>query len=379
MTIEVRVPQLPESVADATLVAWHKQPGDAVAPRREPRRPRDRQGRARGAGAGHRHRARARVASGTMVTSGAGAGGHRGGRRPRRSRPRAPARQAAAAARPPRRAGGRRGGREAGKLSPSARRLVEENQLDPQAIPASGRDGRITKSDVVGFLGRKPAEAPAAAAAPAAARRARRPPGRRRPPARTEQRVPMTRLRARIAPAAGRGAVHPGAAHHLQRGRPDGGEGAARALQGALREGARRASSASCRSSSRRRSRRCKRFPVVNASVDGNDIVYHDYYDIGVAVSTDRGLIVPVLRDADVMSFADDREGRSATTRARRATARSRIEDLTGGTFIDHQRRRVRLAACRRRSSTRRRARSSACTRSRSARWWSTGRSWCGR
>ena len=67
-----------------------------------------------------------------------------------------------------------------------------------------------------------------------------------------------------------------------------------------------------------------KRFPVVNASVDGNDIVYHEYYDIGVAVSTERGLMVPIVRDADAKSFADHREGDRASTRRRRARARSR-------------------------------------------------------
>jgi 2-oxoglutarate dehydrogenase E2 component (dihydrolipoamide succinyltransferase) len=110
-----------------------------------------------------------------------------------------------------------------------------------------------------------------------------------------------------------------------------------------------------------------KRFPVVNAAVDGNDIVYHEYYDIGVAVSTDRGLVVPVLRDAD-RSLRRNREGRSAITPPARATASSRSRSSPAA------RSRSPTAACsarccRRRSSTRRRARSSACTRSRSVPW----------
>ena len=74
-----------------------------------------------------------------------------------------------------------------------------------------------------------------------------------------------------------------------------------------------------------------KKFPVVNASVDGTDIVYHEYFDIGVAVSTERGLMVPVLRDADAMSFADVEKG--IANYAARATAAITLEDLTGGTF----------------------------------------------
>src|SRR5439155_13061580 len=140
------------------------------------------------------------------------------------------------------------GGKDAGKLSPSVRRLVEENHLDPAAIPASGRDGRLTKSDVVGFLGKRAVEAPpatagtaapAAAATPAPAARAPAPRPAAPAGARTEQRVPMTRLRARIAQrlieAQSTQAllttfneVDLGATQEL------------RALQGALREGARR-------------------------------------------------------------------------------------------------------------------------------------------
>ena len=120
-----------------------------------------------------------------------------------------------------------------------------------------------------------------------------------------------------------------------------------------------------------------KKFPAVNASVEGNDIVYHEYFDIGVAVSTDRGLIVPVLRDADQLSFAEiEKSIANFAARARAGTIT--IEELTGGTFTITNGG-VSARCCRRRSSMRRRARSSACTRSRSGRWWWTARWWCAR
>ena len=120
-----------------------------------------------------------------------------------------------------------------------------------------------------------------------------------------------------------------------------------------------------------------KQYPVINASVDGNDIVYHGYFDIGIAVGSPRGLVVPILRNADQMSFADI-EKKIAEYGEQGARRQARLEDLTGGTFS------ITTAAssarcCRRRSSTRRSRRSSACTRPRTARWSRTARSWCGR
>src|SRR5229473_8198767 len=161
MTTEIRVPQLPESVADATLVAWHKQPGDSVS-RDENLAdletdkvvlevPAPLNGVIK----------EIRIPSGTTVTSGqilaviddAAA-----------ATSSAPAAASAAAKSAPAastvKEGDGEAGKDAGKLSPSVRRLVEENKLDPGAIPASGRDGRLTKSDVVGFLGKQPAQAP---------------------------------------------------------------------------------------------------------------------------------------------------------------------------------------------------------------------------
>jgi 2-oxoglutarate dehydrogenase E2 component (dihydrolipoamide succinyltransferase) len=211
------------------------------------------------------------------------------------------------------------------KLSPSVRRLVEENRLDPAQIAGSGRDGRITKSDVVDYL-QKPAapEARRTASEPAAAKPAT-------PGTRADRRVPMTRLRSRIAERMVQAqstqalltsfneidlkAVQDLRARYKERFEKEHGVRLGltsffvNAAVGAL-----------------------KRFPIVNASVEGNDIVYHEYYDIGVAVSTDRGLMVPILRDADRMSFADiERRVAEYATRARDGTIK--LEELTGGTF----------------------------------------------
>ncbi len=121
-----------------------------------------------------------------------------------------------------------------------------------------------------------------------------------------------------------------------------------------------------------------KKFPLLNASVDGTDIVYHGYFDIGIAVGSPRGLVVPILRNADQMSFADiEKKIAEFGSKAARRQAVDRRTDRRH--LLDHQRRRVRLDAVARRSSTRRRARSSACTPPRTAPWSRTARSSCGR
>jgi 2-oxoglutarate dehydrogenase E2 component (dihydrolipoamide succinyltransferase) len=213
------------------------------------------------------------------------------------------------------------------KLAPSVRRLVEEHSLDAGAIPGSGRDGRITKGDVLGHLSGRdataaapsaPAKAAAAVPAPAAGPRA-------------ERRVPMTRLRARIAERLVQAqstaamlttfnevdlkAVNELRARHKDRFEK----------QHGARLGFMSFFVKACVEALRR-------YPLVNASVDGNDIVYHEYYDIGVAVSTDRGLVVPVLRDADTLGFGDiEKAVVGYATRAREGSIT--LEELTGGTF----------------------------------------------
>ena len=344
MSTEIRVPQLPESVADATLVAWHKQPGDAI--RRDENLadletdkvvlevPAPANGVVR----------EIRVKSGTVVTSGQVLAvideGDTAATMPVKLSPAAMAAAAQAAASqaaasqasaaPAGRAAASsataakaapaaeaEAGRDGGKLSPSVRRLVEENRLDPASIPASGRDGRLTKSDVVGFLDKKPAAAatepaaapapaaPAPAASPARAPAARAPaPAPAQPPAgRAEQRVPMTRLRARIAQRL----IEAQSTQALLTSFNEVDLTAVQELRARYKERFEKQHGVKLGFMSffvKACIEALKKFPVVNASVDGNDIIYHEYYDIGVAVSTERGLIVPVVRDADSKSFA---------------------------------------------------------------------------
>ena len=211
----------------------------------------------------------------------------------------------------------------AAKLSPAAKRVLEENKVDPKSVTGSGRDGRVSKSDVVNYLSAKDAApAPGApAAAPAPMVRG----------ARAEQRVPMTRLRARIAERMVQAQatqalltsfneVDLKAVNDLRARYKDPFE-----KQYGVKLGFMSFFTKACVEA-------LKKFPSVNASVEGNDIVYHEYFDIGVAVSTDRGLIVPVLRDADLQSFADiEKSIANFAGRARAGTIT--MEELTGGTF----------------------------------------------
>jgi 2-oxoglutarate dehydrogenase E2 component (dihydrolipoamide succinyltransferase) len=331
MSIEVRVPQLPESVADATLVSWHKKPGDSVQ--------RDEnlvdletdkvvlEVPAPTAGVIKELRADngATVTSGQILAILEEGAANAGVTAPAAAAPAArpsapPATAPRAAAAPASVPAARRDDGGSQKLSPSVRRMVEENKLDPGQIAGSGRDGRITKSDVVTHLS-KPAEARAPApSAPAVARTGR-----------GERRVPMTRLRARIADRMVQAqttqalltsfnevdlkAVQDLRARYRDRFEKEQGTrlGFTSFFAKACIEG-------------------LKKFPVVNASVEGNDIIYHEYYDIGVAVSTERGLMVPVLRDADQMSFAEiEKAVAGYAARAREGTIT--IDELTGGTF----------------------------------------------
>jgi 2-oxoglutarate dehydrogenase E2 component (dihydrolipoamide succinyltransferase) len=325
MTIEVRVPQLPESVADATLVAWHKKPGDLVA--------RDEnlvdletdkvvlEVPAPTAGV----LKEIRQSDGATVTSGQvlavleeGATAVPGASAPSIMATSGGAATALAVS------GAAARSDSGGKLSPAAKRVVEENKVDPKAVAGSGRDGRVSKSDVVNYLSAKeasPAPASKAAAVPPASARG----------ARGEQRVPMTRLRARIAERM----VQAQATQALLTSFNEVDLKAVNELrarykvefekQHGVKLGFMSFFAKACVEA-------LKKFPAVNASVDGNDILYHEYFDLGVAVSTDRGLIVPVLRDADQQSFADiEKSIANFAARARAGTIT--MEELTGGTF----------------------------------------------
>ena len=202
--------------------------------------------------------------------------------------------------------------------------MVEENRLNPTQISGSGRDGRITKSDIVNYMGQKPATPESRQAAPAAARPASA-------SGRAEKRVPMTRLRARIAERM----VQAQSTQALLTSFNEVDLKAVQDLRSRYKERFEKEQGVRLGFMSffvKASIEALKRFPVVNASVEGSEIVYHEYYDIGVAVSTDRGLMVPILRDADLMSFAQiEKTIGEYAGKARDGTIK--LEELTGGTF----------------------------------------------
>lgn len=338
MSIEVKVPQLPESVADATLVAWHKSPGDKVSRDEnladletdkvvlEVPAPSD--GVLK----------EIRIQDGTTVTGGeilaileegeGTKGTTRADSKAAGDAEEESSNGSEAADQDDDDQDESEPGKAAGRLSPAVRRLVDEHGLDTVEIRGTGRDGRITKADVMAFLeqrasdpdkeGGEPGEL-TPAAAPAAGG------------SREERRVPMTRMRARIAErlveAQSTAAmltsfneVDLGAVMEIRKRYRDSFEKKHGVRIGFMSFFAKAVIEA------------LRKFPVVNASLEGNDIVYHDYYDIGIAVSTERGLMVPVLRDVDLMSFAEiERSIGDFAGRAR--DGKIGVEELTGGTF----------------------------------------------
>jgi len=315
MMIEIRVPQLPESVTDATLVGWHKKPGEAVA--------RDENlvdletdkvvlevpAPANGT------LSEIKVRDGATVTSGDLLAILEEGVAPAAVELRQDAVAAVQTAAP---------AETVHKLSPAVRRLLEEHDLDTTIIIGSGKDGRITKSDVMAYLKSHSDEnvtpGDPAPALPAVAG-----------PSRTEQRVPMTRLRAKIAERMV-AAQHTAAmlttfnevdltkVISLRKRYKESFEQEHGVRLGYMSFFVKAAVEA------------LKKYPVVNASVEGNDIIYHDYFDIGIAVSSDRGLMVPLLRDVDLLSFAQIESDIAELGKKARDGTMS-MEDLTGGTF----------------------------------------------
>jgi 2-oxoglutarate dehydrogenase E2 component (dihydrolipoamide succinyltransferase) len=328
MSIEIKVPALPESVTDATLVAWHKKAGEQVS--------RDENlvdletdkvvlevpAPANGV------LQEIKVDDGATVTAGdvlaiLAEGESAGAAAAEPEQAEAAEKPAQAEVTP----GQSAPATKAGKTSPAVRRLLEEHDLDATMVAGSGKDGRITKADVMGFL--KAHETSDVT------------PGDRAPAVeemqavvgleRNEQRVPMTRLRARIAERMV-DAQHTAAmlttfnevdlteVMALRSRYKDSFEKTHDVRLGFMSFFAKAAVEG------------LKKFPVVNASVEDNDIVYHNYYDIGIAVSTERGLMVPVLRDVDQMSFAQfEAELGAMATKAQEGSIG--MDDLTGGTF----------------------------------------------
>jgi 2-oxoglutarate dehydrogenase E2 component (dihydrolipoamide succinyltransferase) len=320
MSIEIKVPQLPESVADATLVAWHKKAGDSVS--RDENLvdletdkvvlevPAPVSGKM----------TEIKIAEGTTVVAGDLLAILEAGD---------VAEVAAAAVAEPVQVQTDVAdtASSSAKTSPAVRRMLDEHDLDATMVTGSGKDGRITKADVMSFLksddsGNVTPGDPAPAVTDEGAVVALE---------RSEQRVAMTRLRARIAERLVE-AQHTAAmlttfnevdlteVMALRKRYKESFEKEHGVRLGFMSFFAKAAVEA------------LKRFPIVNASVEGTDVIYHNYFDIGIAVSTERGLMVPVLRDVDQMSFADFE--RNLGEIARKAQeGKIGLEELTGGTF----------------------------------------------
>ncbi len=322
MSIDIKAPTFPESVADGTVATWHKQPGEACSADElivdietdkvvlEVVAPADGVLKEIVKGEGDTVLSEEVIA---IFEEGAAAAAPA----PAEKAPTAESADSPAA----------EVTTDADKVGPAARKLIEENGLDASKIPGTGKNGGITKEDVQNFLKNKPAAAPASAPAAAAAPALNIPAGER-----TEKRVPMTRLRATIAKRlveAQQNAamlttyneVNMKPVMELRKQYKDLFE----KVHGGTRLGfmsffVKAATEA------------LKRFPAVNASIDGNDMVYHGYQDIGVAVSTERGLMVPVLRDTDSMSLAEV-EGTIADFGKRGREGKLGMDDMQGGTF----------------------------------------------
>jgi 2-oxoglutarate dehydrogenase E2 component (dihydrolipoamide succinyltransferase) len=335
--VEVKVPQLSESVAEATLLTWKKKVGEAVAVDEvlievetdkvvlEVPSPSAGVLASIIRGDGSTVVASELIATlDTEAKAGAVA-----------PAPAAVAPAAAAASAPAETSSA--GGKSAGVAMPSAAKLMADNSLPAGSVPGTGKDGRVTKGDVLAAVatGARPA-APAPAPAPAAAAKPALPEVKapldlsvlaNRP----EQRVPMSRLRARVAERLVQSQstaailttfneVNMAPLMEMRNRYKDKFEKEHGAKLGFMSFFVKAAVAA------------LKKYPVVNASVDGNDIVYHGYFDIGIAVGSPRGLVVPVLRDADQLTFADI-EKKIADFGKRAGEGKLGLEELTGGTF----------------------------------------------
>jgi 2-oxoglutarate dehydrogenase E2 component (dihydrolipoamide succinyltransferase) len=341
MSIEIKVPQLPESVADATLVAWHKKAGDSVERDAnlvdletdkvvlEVPAPAD--GRL----------GKILVEEGATVEAGdvlavleegaAGNGAEQAsdsdstGERQAEDKDQDEDQQPAARG-DENRGDGSAAGRAA-KTSPSVRRLLEEHDLDTTMVTGSGKDGRVTKADVMAFLKADDSSdtTPGDTAAPTGGAEVTS--GYER----SEERVPMSRLRARIAERLVE--AQQTAAMLTTFNEVDLTE--VMALRSKYKESFEKQHGVKLGFMSffaKASVEALKKFPVVNASVEGSDIVYHNYFDIGIAVSTERGLMVPVIRDADQKTFAQfERELGELAAKAQ--SGKIDMDDLTGGTF----------------------------------------------
>jgi 2-oxoglutarate dehydrogenase E2 component (dihydrolipoamide succinyltransferase) len=329
MSIEVKVPVLPESVSDATIATWHKKPGDAVKRDEnlvdletdkvvlEVPAPAD------GVLKEIRHDTGDTVNSQDVIgilEEGAVAEAPKPAAAKQETRqPAAPA-KAEAAELGTRDSGLEKSTADTQNLSPAAARMAAEEKIDTSKVQGTGRSGQVTKEDLVNF---QRAPKPASAASPES-----RVPS---PGSRAEERVPMTRMRARIAERLMQSKnsiamltsfnevnLSKVVAMRKQVGEQfEKNHGIKLGFMSFFVK-------AACEA--------LKRHPVINASVDGNDIIYHGYQDISIAVATDRGLVTPVLRDAQDMSFADIEKAIANFAKKAREGGLT-LDDLQGGTF----------------------------------------------
>lgn len=309
MSIELRVPQLPESVSDATILSWHKQPGEPVIQDEtlvdletdkvvlEVPAPQDgvlKEIRYKEGETVNADDILALMEPGSVSSGGTSA-------------PQSEAMPSET--------------EESPVLSPAVRRLINTSGIDPQTINGSGKNGRIVKADVEAAIAAKPAPAPAKPGASNTPQTA----------GRIEQRVPMTRLRKRVAERLVEAQqtaailttfneVNLQAVSNLRVTHRETFEKRHDVRLGFMSFFVKATVEA------------LKQFPVVNATMDGDDILYHGYFDIGIAVASPRGLVVPILRDADQLSFAAiEQRIKEYGEKAKQGSLS--YDDLTGGTF----------------------------------------------
>ena len=334
--VEVKVPQLSESVAEATMLTWKKKAGEAVAVDEilieietdkvvlEVPAP------AAGVLAEIIQGDGATVVADQLIAK-IDTEGKAGAAAP------APAAAAPVAAAAPAAAPAAAGGSKGDVAMPAAAKLLADNNLSVSAVAGSGKDGRVTKGDVLAAVA---GGAKAAVAAPSviptgvptkALPQVAAPAGKEDLSGRPEQRVPMSRLRARVAERLLQSQstnailttfneVNMAPVMDLRKKFQDSFTKEHGTKLGFMSFFVKAAVHA------------LKKYPVLNASVDGNDIVYHGYFDIGIAVGSPRGLVVPILRNADQMSFADI-EKKIAEFGKKAAEGKLGIEEMTGGTF----------------------------------------------
>ena len=325
MALEVKVPVLPESVSDATIATWHKKAGDAVKRDEnlvdletdkvvlEVPAPAD------GVLKEIRKETGATVTSQeilAIIEEGAAAA----------AAPAAPAK--ADAPKPAAATPGPQPSATGPALSPAGKRVATENKIDPTQVAGTGRGGQVTKEDLVNFMRTGQAAPPspqpsALSPAPSAPRPA--------PGSRPEERVPMTRMRAKIAERL----MQSKNSIAMLTSFNEINLAKVALMRKELGESFEKANGIKLGYMSFFVKAACealKRHPIVNASVDGNDVIYHGYQDISVAVSTDKGLVTPVLRDAQSMSFAEIEKAIAGYAKQAREGG-LKLEDLQGGTF----------------------------------------------